>query len=52
MQNQDEISNTTHEAIDDDWSNYKDTDVMQQHFEILEQDAAKFPFVGDKVTNA
>ncbi|XP_024995767.1 ubiquitin thioesterase otubain-like isoform X2 [Cynara cardunculus var. scolymus] len=62
MQNQEEISvevekvkvkeeesttfNTAYEA--DDWSNYKDSDVMQQHSAILEQDAAKFPFVGDK----
>ncbi|KAJ9542527.1 hypothetical protein OSB04_029033 [Centaurea solstitialis] len=55
MQNnqEDEIQTTSHQphdhdVNDNDWSNYKDSDVMQQHSAILEQDAAKFPFVGDK----
>lgn len=58
MQNHDEIPveseaestafSIAYEA-DDDWSNYKDSDVMQQQSAIFEQDAAKFPFVGDKV---
>lgn len=58
MQNHDEIPvepeaestafNIDYEA-DNDWSNYKDSDVMQQQAAIFEQDAAKFPFVGDKV---
>ncbi|XP_076904582.1 OVARIAN TUMOR DOMAIN-containing deubiquitinating enzyme 1-like [Bidens hawaiensis] len=57
MQNHDEIPveseaestafSIAYEA-DDDWSNYKDSDVMQQQSAIFEQDAAKFPFVGDK----
>ncbi|XP_022025914.1 OVARIAN TUMOR DOMAIN-containing deubiquitinating enzyme 1 isoform X1 [Helianthus annuus] len=57
MQNHDEIPvesesestafNIDYEA-DDDWSNYKDSDVMQQQSAIFEQDAARFPFVGDK----
>lgn len=38
---------TDYEA-EGDWSNYKDSDVMQQQTAIWEQDAAKFPFVGDK----
>lgn len=57
MDNQDEIpvepeteSSTfisSYEA-DNDWSDYKDSDVMLQQSEIWEQDAAKSPFVGDK----
>ncbi|XP_024995458.1 ubiquitin thioesterase otubain-like isoform X2 [Cynara cardunculus var. scolymus] len=56
MQNQDEIPleeeiesttfDTAYEA--DDWSNYKDCDVLKQQSAIWEEDAAKFPFVGDK----
>lgn len=60
MQNQDEIPvepETEMETTtfipdyetDGDWSNYRDSDVMQQQSAIWEQDAAKFPFVGDKV---
>lgn len=57
MQNQDEIpvepeteSTTfiTDYEADGDWSNYKDSDVMQQQSAIWEEDAAKFPYVGDK----
>ncbi|XP_071702318.1 OVARIAN TUMOR DOMAIN-containing deubiquitinating enzyme 1 [Rutidosis leptorrhynchoides] len=57
MQNKDEIPVepetestafiTDYEA-DGDWSNYKDSDVMKQQTAIWEEDAAKFPFVGDK----
>ncbi|GKD67152.1 hypothetical protein Tco_1309260, partial [Tanacetum coccineum] len=38
---------TDYEA-EGDWSNYNDSDVMQQQTAIWEQDAAKFPYVGDK----
>nr|XP_043632053.1 OVARIAN TUMOR DOMAIN-containing deubiquitinating enzyme 1-like [Erigeron canadensis]XP_043632054.1 OVARIAN TUMOR DOMAIN-containing deubiquitinating enzyme 1-like [Erigeron canadensis]XP_043632055.1 OVARIAN TUMOR DOMAIN-containing deubiquitinating enzyme 1-like [Erigeron canadensis] len=59
MQNHDEIpvepeaeSTTfiTDYEVDGDWSNYKDSDVMQQQSAIWEEDAAKFPYVGDKET--
>lgn len=56
MQNEDEIP--VEPEIDsmkfisdyeaDEWSNFKETDVTQQQSAIWEQDAAKFPYVGDK----
>ena len=60
MQNQDDIlvdlekelqstAFVTDYQAEGDWSNYNDSDVMQQQTAIWEQDAAKFPFVGDKV---
>lgn len=56
MDNQDEIpvepetesSTFVSDYEADDWSNYKDSDVMLQQSAIWEEDAAKSPFVGDK----
>lgn len=31
------------------WGNFEDDDVMQQQFSIQDDEAKKFPFVGDKV---
>ena len=31
-----------------DWANYRDDEVMQQHSAIQAEEAGKIPFVGDK----
>lgn len=36
----------------DGWSCFRDDDVMQQHFAIRAEEAAKIPYVGDKVSGS
>lgn len=48
MDAQKEKSSTNQISEDNDWENYRDSDIMQQHSAIQAQEAEKIPFVGDK----
>lgn len=48
MDAQKEKSPTNQISEDNDWENYRDSDIMQQHSAIQAQEAEKIPFVGDK----
>lgn len=41
---------TNQVSEENDWSNYRDSDIMQQQSAIQAEEAEKIPFVGDKAS--